>query len=149
MMKIKRNLVSVVTIIAVCLLAFNSCKEETTNPCDDTVAAAKSITFNITVKVEDESGNPISNEVVEIRFERHPCGKSAEVMALYEANTDQQGEIMKFGVTITLHNTADDAFVTATAINLVSSKNWTNRTYKYNEFENGDTKDLLLTIKKE
>ncbi len=135
------------TAILFLLMVLFSCKEENKDPCEDTEAPDKSITMIVTVKVEDETGNPISNEFVEIKFEKHPCGGSRYTVELIEANTDLQGEVKADSVTITLSNTADDAFVTATAPDLNSSKKWSNRTYHYDDFEDGHTADLLLVIK--
>lgn len=129
---------------------FSGCKEEEkVDPCLSTVAPDKSIIVIVTVRVEDEAGNPLPNKNVIVRFERHPCGASATAVNIYEFNTDQSGQVYAGPDTITLKNTADDAFITATATDLVTSVNFSNRTYHYDEFTNFETKDLLLLIKKE
>lgn len=143
----KRHRISTVIFVFCILLLVYTCKDDNNDPCKDTTAPDKSITMLVTVEVVDESGNPLPNQAVEIEFERHPCGKSDILIELFEGTTDSNGEVNPSPVTITLNNTADDAFVTATAINLVSSKKWSNRTYHYADFSNGHTANLLMTIK--
>lgn len=147
-MKIKNNKFFTLCFLAgFLLLAFSTCKEEEkTDPCVSTVAADKTIKLNVTIVVKTATGAPKANEFLEIRFERHPCGASAAEVYSTEGNTNAEGKYVCNQVSIILKNTVDDAFVTATAPNLNSSIKYSNRTFHYNDFDDGEIKTIEMVI---
>lgn len=144
-MKAKNLLPFIALMILVCSIG---CKEEEkTDPCESTAAANKTIRINLTVTVKSQDDTPLSNELVEVRFERHPCGASATDVVFEEENTDLQGQVVFAQQSITLKNTKDDAFITATIPNLNASKKFSNKTYHYDDFSDGEEVEVEMDFK--
>lgn len=115
-------------------------KEDRTNPCDNTKASSKSISLKMNVRIVTQDGSPVSGAYVEIRIERNACGANDAVdVSNFNGTTNEQGNYSSSTVTLTLDNTMDDAFMTVIAPNLSSSKNFSNKTYTYNDFDDGDS----------
>lgn len=144
-MKASNLLSLMVLLIFVCSM---SCKEEEkTDPCESTKAADKTIKINLTVSVKAQDDTPLPDRAVEVRFERHPCGASATDVVFEEENTDLQGQVVFAQQSISLKNTKDDAFITATVPNLNSSKKFSNKTYHYDDFTNGQEVHVEMEFK--
>ncbi len=134
-------------IIILFLIFFSTCKEEEkADPCEATIAPEKTIHLNVTVYVKPSTGGPKTDEFVTVRFERHPCGASAAEIYTTQGNTDADGKLVCNQVSIMLKNTVDDAFVTATAPNLNSSVKYSNRTFHYDDFDDGEVKTVEMII---
>lgn len=123
------------------------CKDDNTvDPCESTIASTKILYVTADVQVVDQNGAGIANEIVEYKFEQHACNGDITLIAAYTDTTNIDGFVGPETNKMSLYNTEDEILISATAINLVSTKKFANKTYKYNDFDDNDHVTYTLTI---
>ena len=145
-MKTNNKFRSFISLLLIITLAFIGCTEDSVDPCDQTIASPKDLFMTVRVQVLDENNNIIPGEQVALNFELHACNGNKIILASYMEDTDSTGIMGPYTQKMTLQNTEDEAFITATAANLQSSVKYANKTYKYNDFDDDDNETYLLTI---
>ena len=146
-MKTNYKLRSFLSILLILSLSIIACEEDTVDPCHSTIASAKDIFVTARAQVLDENNVGIAGEQVTLKFEMHACNGDILTHATYTEETDSTGTIGPYTQKITLFNTEDEAFITASAPNLQSTKRFANKTYHYNDFDDDDNVNYILTIK--
>ena len=127
-------------------VAFYSCKDDEKDACEDTKAAPKTLILKANAITKTQAGLPVAGQAVTMRIERNACGANASMnVHNFSGTTDTLGTFSSSFVSITLDNTLDEIFMTATAPDLNAIKNWSNATFFYNGVNNGDT--LIVELK--